>query len=68
MRPFASSSLLTHPVCYLAVTDDVAGFARIEAAAASKARKEKEAAELAADNAAMRDTLNNTAARTDNTL
>ena len=49
----------------LTVTDDAAGAARLEAAAASKARKEAEAAELAAENKAMRETIQNTAARTD---
>ena len=53
------------------ITDDVwadgtVGAGRNEAAAASKARKDAEAAQLAAENAALRKRLGNTGAATDN--
>ena len=50
------------------VTDDVAGFGRIEAAAASKARKDADAARLAAENEALRKRLASTGAATSNKL
>ncbi len=55
------------------ITDDVAadgtvGAGRAEAAAASKARKDADAAQLADENAAMRDRIANTGAATDNQL
>ena len=55
------------------ITDDVGadgtvGAGRNEAAAASKARKEAEAARLAAENAAMRERIANTGAATDNDI
>ena len=55
------------------ITDDVAadgtvGAGRAEAAAASKARKEAEAAKLEAENAAMRERLKNVKAVTDDDI